>query len=325
MGKLAFIFPGQGSQAAGMGQALCQAFPEARAVFDAVDAALGRGFGDGTSPTKTLSDLCFSGPDEALKLTANTQPAILPVSAAAAAVLAARGIRPDLVAGHSLGEYSALVCAGAVGAADAARAVRARGTFMQEAVPAGQGAMSAVLGLLPEQVMAECQAAAAATGQVVSPANYNEPGQTVIAGAAAAVEAAGVRLKAAGARRVLPLPVSAPFHCALMQPVRPRLEAVLRAIAWQAPRTPVVSNVEARPNTEAARIVPLLVEQVTAPVRWIESVQELARQGVTRVVEVGPGKVLSGLVRRIEKGIEVLNVEDPASLEKTLAALKGAA
>lgn len=315
MGKLAFVFPGQGSQAAGMGKALAGAFPAARAVFDAIDAALG----------EPLSTLCFEGPDEALKLTANTQPAILAVSAAAAAVLAERGVVPDLVAGHSLGEYSALVCAGALGAADAARSVRARGTFMQEAVPAGKGAMSAVLGLDPARVKAVCDETAAATGLVVSPANYNEPAQTVIAGDAAAVEQAGARLKEAGAKRVLPLPVSAPFHCALMQPVRPRLEAVLRAVAWQAPRVPVVTNVEAAPNADAARVVPLLVEQVTAPVRWIECVQELARQGVTRVVEVGPGKVLSGLVKRIDKGIETWNVEDPASLERTLAALKGAA
>ena len=315
MSKLAFIFPGQGSQKAGMGLELAGRFGEARQVFDEADAALG----------EALSALCFQGPDEALRLTANTQPAILTVSAAATAVLAASGVVPDFVAGHSLGEYSALVCAGALGAADAARAVRARGTFMQEAVPAGQGAMSAVLGLAPERVKAVCDEAAAATGQVVSPANYNEPGQTVIAGAAAAVEAAGARLKEAGARRVLPLPVSAPFHCALMQPVRPRLEAVLRAVAFRAPRVPVVTNVEAKANADAARIVPLLVEQVTAPVRWIECVQELARQGVTRVVEVGPGKVLGGLVRRIDRSIEALHVEDPASLESTLAALKGGA
>jgi len=314
MGKLAFLFPGQGSQAAGMGKALAAAFPAARAVFDAVDSALG----------EKLSTLCFEGPDEALKLTANTQPSILTVSAAAAAVLAERGVQPDLVAGHSLGEYSALVCAGALSAADAARSVRARGTFMQEAVPAGQGAMSAVLGLEAARVKALCEETAAATGGVVSPANYNEPGQTVIAGDAAAVEAAGARLKEAGARRVLPLPVSAPFHCALMLPVRPRLEAVLRKVAWRAPRFPVVTNVEARPNADPQRVVPLLVEQVTAPVRWVECVEELVRQGVTRMVEVGPGRVLSGLVKRIDKSVEVWNVEDPDSLEKTLAGLGGA-
>jgi [acyl-carrier-protein] S-malonyltransferase len=294
-----------------MGKDLHDGFAEARAVFDAVDAALG----------EKLSRMCFEGPEEALKLTANTQPSILTVSAAAAAVLAARGVVPDLVAGHSLGEYSALVAAGACGAPEAAKAVRARGTFMQEAVPAGQGAMSAVLGLAPEKVREICAAVAAETGAVVSPANYNEPSQTVIAGAAGAVEKAGVKLKEAGAKRVLPLPVSAPFHCALMAPVRDRLEPVLRAIAWKAPAAPVVSNVEATPSSDPARIVPLLIEQVTAPVRWIECVQELVRQGVTRVVEVGPGKVLSGLAKRIDKSVEVWNVEDRASLEKTLAAL----
>jgi len=313
MGKLAFIFPGQGSQAAGMGKDLHDAFPEARAVFDEVDAALG----------EELSRMCFEGPEEALKLTANTQPSILTVSAAAAAVLASRGVVPDLVAGHSLGEYSALVAAGACGAAEAARAVRARGTFMQEAVQPGKGAMSAVLGLAPDQVREICAAVAAETGEVVSPANYNEPAQTVIAGSAGAVERAGVKLKEAGAKRVLPLPVSAPFHCALMAPVRARLEPVLRAVPWKAPARLVVTNVEAKPNGDPARIVPLLLEQVTAPVRWIECVEELVRQGVSRMVEVGPGKVLSGLAKRIDKSVEVWNVEDRASLEKTLAALTG--
>jgi [acyl-carrier-protein] S-malonyltransferase len=313
MGKLAFVFPGQGSQAVGMGKDLHDGFAEARAVFEQVDEALG----------ERLSAMCFDGPEEALKLTANTQPSILTVSVAAAAVLARNGIAPDLVAGHSLGEYSALVAAGACGAAEAARAVRARGTFMQEAVPQGKGAMAAVLGLAPEKVAEICAAVAAGTADVVSPANYNEPAQTVIAGSAAAVEAAGAKLKEAGAKRVLPLPVSAPFHCALMAPVKARLEPVLRGIAWKAPARPVVTNVEAKPNADVARIVPLLVEQVTAPVRWVECVQELARQGVTRMVEVGPGKVLSGLAKRIDKTIEVWNVEDRASLEKTLAALKG--
>jgi [acyl-carrier-protein] S-malonyltransferase len=313
MGKLAFIFPGQGSQSVGMGKDLHDAFPEARAVFEQIDAALG----------EKLSRMCFEGPEDALKLTANTQPSILAVSAAAAAVLARHGVVPDLVAGHSLGEYSALVAVGACGAAEAAKAVRARGTFMQEAVPQGKGAMSAVLGLAPAKVREVCAAVAAETGEVVSPANYNEPAQTVIAGSAAAVERSGARLKEAGAKRVLPLPVSAPFHCALMAPVRARLEPVLRAIAWRAPARPVVTNVEAAPNADPARIVPLLVEQVTAPVRWIECVEELVRQGVSRMVEVGPGKVLSGLAKRIDKSVEVWNVEDGASLEKALAALKG--
>jgi [acyl-carrier-protein] S-malonyltransferase len=195
---------------------------------------------------------------------------------------------------------------------------------MQEAVPAGQGAMSAGLGLDPARVAAICAEVAAATGLVVSPANYNEPAQTVIAGAAAAVAQAGVRLKEAGARRVLPLPVSAPFHCALMAPVAARLEPVLRGCAWRTPACPVVTNVEASPNAELARVIPLLLRQVTAPVRWIECVEELARLGVTRVVEVGPGRVLGGLVKRIAPSIETFNVEDAASLEKTLAALKGA-
>jgi [acyl-carrier-protein] S-malonyltransferase len=312
MGKLAFVFPGQGSQAAGMGKAIAQAFPAAQAVFDAVDAALG----------EKLSRLCFEGPDDQLKLTANTQPAILTVSAAIAAVLAEKGVHPDVVAGHSLGEYSALVAAGAVSAADAARAVRARGTFMQEAVPAGKGAMAAVLGLEPGRVKAICESVEAATGETCSPANYNDPAQTVIAGTAAAVEKASAELKGAGAKRVLPLPVSAPFHCALMAPVKPRLEAVLRGLSWKEPRVAVVTNVEAKGNRDVSRIVPILLDQVTAPVRWIECVEEMVRLGVTRFVEVGPGKVLSGLVKRIDKGVEAVNVEDPASLEKALAALQ---
>ena len=312
MGKLAFVFPGQGSQSAGMGKAIAEAFPAARAVFDAVDAALG----------EPLSRLCFEGPDDQLKLTANTQPAILTVSAAIAAVLAEKGIQPDVVAGHSLGEYSALVAAGAVSAADAARAVRARGTFMQEAVPAGKGAMAAVLGLEPARVKAICESVEAATGETCSPANYNDPAQTVIAGTAGAVEKASAELKAAGAKRVLPLPVSAPFHCALMAPVKPRLEAVLRGLSFEQPRVAVVTNVEAKGNREVGRIVPILLDQVTAPVRWIECVEEMVRLGVTRFVEVGPGKVLSGLVKRIDRNVEAVNVEDPASLEKALAALQ---
>lgn len=308
MSKLAFVFPGQGSQSAGMGRELAEAFPAARAVFDAADGALG----------EKLSRLCFEGPDDQLRLTANTQPAILTVSVAVAAVLAERGIVPDVVAGHSLGEYSALVAAGALSVGEAASVVRARGTFMQEAVPAGRGVMAAVLGMEPDRVRAICESVQAATGKTCSPANYNEPAQTVIAGEAGAVERAIVELKGAGAKRVMPLPVSAPFHCAMMEPVKPRLGAVLQRVVWKAPRVPVVTNVEAKANQDVGRIAPLLVEQVTSPVRWIECVQEMIRLGVTRFVEVGPGKVLSGLVKRIDRSALVSNVEDLSSLEKTM-------
>jgi len=309
MGKLAFVYPGQGSQSVGMGKALAEKFPEARAVFDEADAALG----------EKLSTLCFEGPEDAQKLTRNTQPAILATSVAAHAVFAKRAPKPDYVAGHSLGEYSALTAMGALSVGDAVKSVRARGTFMQEAVPEGQGAMAAILGLEPAQVRLACEAAM--QGQVVSPANYNSPEQTVIAGHAGAVERAMAKCKELGAKRALPLPVSAPFHCALMAPVQPRLREVLTTLSWKAPTSPLVSNVEARPNSDPQLALNLLIDQVVAPVRWIECVQMMADDGVTRIVEVGPGKVLGGLVKRINKTIELFNVEDEASLTKTLAAL----
>lgn len=295
-----------------MGKALHDAFPEARAVFEAADEALG----------EPLSRRCFEGPEDALKETANTQPAILTVSVAAHAVLAARlGAKPAMVAGHSLGEYSALVATGALSLGDGVRLVRARGTFMQEAVPQGVGAMAAVLGLGAEVVEAVCREVA--QGEVVSAANFNEPAQTVIAGHAGAVGRAGERLKAIGAKRVVPLPVSAPFHCALMEPVVPRLRAVLEPLIVSAPSAPVVTNVEATPNGDASRTKGLLLAQVTGSVRWVECIRAMEQRGVTKVIELGPGKVLCGLVKRITKSIECFNVEDPASLDKTLAAFGG--
>jgi [acyl-carrier-protein] S-malonyltransferase len=310
MGMLALIFPGQGSQSVGMGKDLALRFPEARRALEEADAALGF----------PLSRLCFEGPEEELRRTESTQPAILAVSVAALRALEARvALSPALAAGHSLGEYTALVAAGAIPFADALRAVRARGGFMQAAVPEGMGAMAAVLGLSAEEVKKAC--AESAQGEVVAAANLNAPDQTVISGHAAAVERAGARCKERGAKRVLPLAVSAPFHCALMEPAARRMAAVLERLPVSALRFPVVANVTAAPNSDPARIRPLLLEQVTAPVRWHESVAAMATAGVTRFVEIGPGRVLSGLVRRIARGAEVLNVEDGASLEEAMKVL----
>ena len=300
----AFVFPGQGSQFAGMGKDLAENFPAARRVFEEADEALGF----------DLARLCFEGPEEDLKLTANTQPAILTVSIAALRALESEtGISPDCAAGHSLGEYSALVCAGALDFADAVRTVRRRGIFMQEAVPVGVGAMAAVMGLEGEPLEEVCRAAA--QGEIVSPANFNSPGQVVIAGHSGAVERAIALAREKGAKRALPLPVSAPFHCALMEPAGERLAGVLEGIEVKPLRIPVVTNVEAAPNGDSSRIRDLLVRQVSAPVRWEESVAAMAAMGVELFVEIGPGKVLAGLIKRIAKTIPVQNVEDTASLK----------
>ena len=300
---IAFIFPGQGSQKVGMGQALANAFPECRAVFDEADAALG----------EPLSRLCFEGPDDQLRLTENTQPALLTTSIAAARLLDARGIRPAVMAGHSLGEYSAHVAAGTFSIADAVRIVRRRGRYMQEAVPVGTGAMAAVLGLDRDLVAQAC--AEAAEGEVVSPANLNAPGQVVISGTSGGVLRAGERARALGARRVVPLPVSAQFHCALMRPAEERLAPELRAMAVSTPRVPVVANVDAQMKTDAASAIEALVRQVSAPVRWEEVVSVLASAGVRAYVEVGPGTVLSGLVRKIDREARVATFETPADLD----------
>ena len=309
MGKIAFIFPGQGSQQAGMGQALAEAFPAARAVFDDADQALGF----------ALSKLCFEGPEEELKLTANTQPAVLACSVATWRVLEEKGIRPDYVAGHSLGEYSALVAAGCLSLADAVVTVRKRGEAMQSAVPAGQGAMAAILGLAADKVAEACKQAA--QGEVVAPANLNSPDQIVISGRAGAVERAMEACKAAGAKRAIRLPVSAPFHCSLLEPALAPLARAFERITFTELKIPLVTNVDADVVTTAAQARDALLRQVPAPVRWEASIRKLIALGCDTFIEVGPGKVLTGLLRQIDRNQTGLNVEDPASLEKTLAAL----
>ena len=299
---IAFLFPGQGSQAVGMGQALASAFPEASQVFDEADAALG----------EPLSDLIFNGPDERLTLTENTQPAILTTSIAAYRVLASRGLEPAMVAGHSLGEYSAHVAAGTMTFADAVRLVRHRGRYMQEAVPVGTGAMAAILGLDAASVERAC--AEAAQGEVVSPANLNAPGQVVIAGTSPAVARAIERAKALGAKRAIPLQVSAPFHCALMKPAEERLTPELRALSTRDPRIPIVANVDAEPKVDAHAAIEALIRQVSLPVRWEDVIRRMIADGATAFVEVGPGTVLSGLGRKIARDLTFANIQTPDDL-----------
>lgn len=299
---IAFVFPGQGSQAVGMGKSLAEAFPVCRQTFEEADAALGM----------PLSSIIFEGPADRLTLTEITQPAILTMSVAAWRLLDSRGCRPTMVAGHSLGEYSAHVAAGTFSFADAVRTVHHRGRYMQEAVPVGTGAMAAILGADEATVARACLEAA--EGEVVSPANLNAPGQIVIAGSAAAVARAGARAKALGAKRVIPLQVSAPFHCALMAPAALRLGPELRALSTRDPRVPVIANVDAEPRYDADTSIEALIRQVSAPVRWEDSVRRLASDGVTAYVEVGPGTVLSGLIRKVAPDATILNLQSPDGL-----------
>jgi [acyl-carrier-protein] S-malonyltransferase len=312
MGKVAFVFPGQASQYPGMGKELAAMYPSAKAVFDEADKALGF----------SISKMCFEGSEEDLKLTANTQPAILTCSIATYRVLEEKGLAPDFVAGHSLGEYSALVAAGALKFADAVRLVRKRGTYMQEAVPAGQGAMAAIMGLSPAVVTDVCKRAA--QGQVCAPANLNSPDQTVISGDADAVKRAVELASQAGAKRATILPVSAPFHSALMRPAQEKLEHELKKTHFAKLRVPLVTNVDADTIETGEQARDALVRQVTAAVHWEESVRLLIEEGVNTFVEVGPGKVLTGLLRQIERSVATLNVEDETSLLKTVEKIAGA-
>jgi [acyl-carrier-protein] S-malonyltransferase len=304
MKQIAFIFPGQGSQYVGMGKEFCDHFRVAREVFEEADDAL----------HFSISSLCFEGPEEALRLTENTQPAILTTSIATLKVLQnERGVSPQLTAGHSLGEYSALVASEALTFSDAVQIVRLRGRFMQEAVPLGEGAMAAILGMERQQVEGLCEEVS--FGEVLSPANFNCPGQIVIAGHSKAVQRAIEKVKQSGKKAVL-LPVSAPFHSPLMKPAGSRLEKAFEEISVKDLKVPVVTNVEAEINTSKDRVKQLLVDQVTSPVRWEESMRKMFKEGIEQVLEIGPGKVLSGLSKRIDPNIETRNLEDLQTLKK---------